>query len=223
MTRTVIFDLDGTLADTSGDLVAAGNAAFRHLGLGDVLDPATDARTAMVGGGRAMLKAGFERLGKPFDEAEMERGYPVLLAAYGESICRFTTLYPGTADAVEGLRRAGYRVGICTNKPEALAHQLLTALGVRELFGSLVGADTLAVRKPDPATLREAVARSGGEIGRSVLVGDSVTDRETARAAGARSLLVTFGPDGRNVIALEPDGLLEHYDGLGDAVVPLIG
>lgn len=221
--RTVIFDLDGTLADTSGDLIAAGNAAFRRMGFGDVLDPVADARTAMMGGGRAMLKAGFERLGQPFGEAEIAAGYPVLLTAYAENIDRFSTLYPGTAAAIEGLRGAGYGVGICTNKPEALAHQLLTALGVRNLFGSLIGADTLAVRKPDPAPLREAVTRLGGDHGQAILVGDSVTDRETARAAGMRSLLVTFGPDGRRVADLQPDALLDHYDGLAAVVAELIG
>ncbi|MGB5556912.1 MAG: HAD-IA family hydrolase [Paracoccaceae bacterium] len=221
--RTVIFDLDGTLADTSGDLVAAGNAAFREMGLGDLLDPVADARTAMMGGGRAMLKAGFEKVGRDFGEADIEAGYPLLLAAYAQDIDRYSTLYPGTARAIEGLRVAGYGVGICTNKPEGLAHQLLTALGVRELFGSLVGADTLSVRKPDPAPMREAVARLGGDLSRSILVGDSPTDRETARAAGVRSLLVTFGPVGREVEALEPDALLDHYDDLGAAVAGLIG
>lgn len=221
--KTVIFDLDGTLADTSGDLVAAANAAFRALGLGELLDPIADARTAMMGGGRAMLRAGFERIGKPFAETDIDAGYPLLLSAYAKNIDQFSTLYPGTAEAIEGLLSAGYRVGVCTNKPEALAHQLLCALGVRDLFGALIGADTLTVRKPDPAPMREAVIRLGGDIGQSVLVGDSPTDRETARAAGTRSLLVTFGPDGQGVAALEPDALLEHYDDLGRVVAGLIG
>ena len=221
--RTVIFDLDGTLADTSGDLVAAANAAFRQMGMGDLLDPATDARTAMVGGGRAMLQLGFEKVGQTFDEAAFAAGYPLLLEAYARDIDRFSTLYPGSVEAIEALREAGYAVGICTNKPEGLAHQLLTSLGVRDLFGSLVGADTLTVRKPDPAPMREAVVRLGGDLGRSVLVGDSPTDRETARAAGVRSLLVTFGPAGREVEALEPDALLNHYDDLGQMVAELIG
>lgn len=221
--KTVIFDLDGTLADTSGDLIAAANLTFRGMGFGDVLDPVADARTAMMGGGRAMLKAGLTRLGQPFGEAEIAAGYPLLLAAYAENIDRFSTLYPGTVAAIEGLRGAGYGIGICTNKPEALADQLLTSLGVRDLFGSLIGADTLPVRKPDPAPLLEAVTRLGGDHGRSILVGDSMTDRETARAAGIHSLLVTFGPDGPRVADLQPDALLDHYDGLGEAVAALIG
>ena len=223
MKPTVIFDLDGTLADTSADLVAAANASFRALGLGDLLDPVADARTALMGGGRAMLRLGFERAANGMGEAEVDAQYPVLLKAYATDIDRHTKLYPGAAEAIAGLGDAGYALGICTNKPEALADRLLVSLGMRQFFAGFIGADTLPVRKPDAAPLREAVTRSDGDPARAVLVGDSPTDRETARAAGMRSLLVTFGPDGREVAALEPDGLLDHYDDLGTAVARLIG
>jgi phosphoglycolate phosphatase len=103
--RTVIFDLDGTLADTSGDLIAAANACFQGLGYDDILDPAKDQATA-VRGGRAMLKLGFERLG--LDPAGIDVQYPVLLDHYGENIDVFTTLYPGAVAAVEGLLQTGY-------------------------------------------------------------------------------------------------------------------
>ncbi|MBL8563302.1 MAG: HAD hydrolase-like protein, partial [Gemmobacter sp.] len=138
---TVVFDLDGTLADTSADLIAAANACFRGLGHGDLLDPAADQLTAFHGG-RAMLKLGFERLGQG-DEALIAAQYPVLLAAYAEAIDTHTRLYPGVIPAVEALRSAGYATAICTNKPEGLAQTLVTRLGIRGLFGSLIGADTL--------------------------------------------------------------------------------
>ena len=152
----VIFDLDGTLADTSGDLLAAANACFRDMGAGDVLGP-DDAGVALRGG-RRMLTVGLERLGR-YDDATVDRYYPVLLEAYGAAIALHTRMYPGAMDAVEALKSAGFSVGICTNKPEGLARQLLTELDVIDAFGSLVGADTLPVRKPDPAPLFEA--RSG--------------------------------------------------------------
>jgi phosphoglycolate phosphatase len=147
--RTVIFDLDGTLADTSADLIGSANVCFRGLGLGNLLDPVADAATAFAGG-KAMLRLGFSRV-NGFNEAEVERQYPVLLAAYEADIDTYTTLYPGVIDAVERLRVAGTVVGICTNKPEGLAETLMTRLGVRGMFGALVGADTLPTRKPDPA------------------------------------------------------------------------
>lgn len=220
--RTVIFDLDGTLADTSGDLIAAANACFRAMGAGDVLDPVRDAGTALRGG-RAMLRLGLERLGRAEDLAELDRNYPLLLEAYADAIDVHTTLYPGAMEAVAALDSAGYRVGICTNKPEALAHLLMTRLGVRDAFASLVGADTLPVRKPDPEPLREAARRAGGDPARSLLVGDSDTDRETARAAGVPSVLVGFGPGAAGVAALGPEAVIGHFDELPGVVQRLIG
>lgn len=219
--RTVIFDLDGTLADTSGDLIAAANGCFRALGHGDLLDPAADAATAFRGG-RAMLRLGFSRLGLA-DEALVDGQYLPLLGRYAEAIDTHTRLYPGAVEAVEALRGAGYAVGICTNKPEGLSEVLLGRLGVRDLFGSLVGADTLPVRKPDPAPYLEAVGRAGGDVRRSVLVGDTETDSATARAAGVPVVLVTFGPDGDGVAALEPDALLPEFGALPGVVAGLIG
>ncbi len=215
--RCVIFDLDGTLADTAGDLIAACNAALGMLGHAPQLVMGADDAVAFRGG-RAMLRLATERMALDDDGAMVEAGYPLLLDAYGASIDRHTTLYPGAMEAVLRLKSNGVAVGICTNKPEGLAETLLARLGIRGEFAALVGADTLPVRKPDPAPLREAVARSGGALGRSILIGDTVTDRETARAAGRPCALVTFGPTGRAVADLQPEALIDHYDGL-DAVI----
>ncbi|MDV7141793.1 HAD-IA family hydrolase [Tropicimonas sp. TH_r6] len=221
--RTVIFDLDGTLADTSGDLIAAANACFRAEGHGDQLDPQGDASTAFHGG-RAMLRLGFSRLGFEAQRLEdaIEKCFRPLLTFYEEDIDRHTRLYPGTMEAVEALRATGIGVGICTNKPEGLAETLLQRLGVRAAFGSLIGADTLPVRKPDAAPLLEAVSRLGGDPARALLVGDTVTDREAARAAKMPCILVTFGPDGQGVSQLEPEALLENYAALPALVEKLL-
>ncbi len=213
--KTVIFDLDGTLADTSGDLIAAANVCFRQMGAGDMLDPMADQATALRGG-RAMLTLGMARLGRAEDSVEIDRYYPVLLEAYGEAIDVHTVMYPGAMDAVEELKRRGYGVGICTNKPEGLAETLLQRLGVRDAFASMIGADTLAVRKPDPEPLFEAARRAGGMPEKCLLVGDLDTDRNTARAAGVPSVLVTFGPAGGDMAALTPEALLEQYGDLPD-------
>ena len=219
--RSVIFDLDGTLADTSGDLIAAANACFRHIGQGDVLVPGDDAGIALRGG-KMMLTRGLERLGL-YEADKVEQLYPVLLEAYAGAIDTHTVLYPGAMEAVEALKARGYGVGICTNKPEALAELLMTRLGVRDAFASLVGADTLPVRNPDPEPLREAARRAGGDPAHCVLIGDSDTDRNTSRAAGVPSVLVTFGPSGADMAELQPEALLDRFEDLPDVVFSLIG
>ncbi|MFZ1471010.1 MAG: HAD-IA family hydrolase [Paracoccaceae bacterium] len=220
--KCVVFDLDGTLADTSDDLLAAANACFRSLGVGDQLTRA-DQLTAFHGG-RAMLRLGFTRLtpdAQP-DEAQIDLWYPRLLQAYAEAIDVHTRLYPGAVGAVEELRRTGHAVAICTNKPAGLAEALMRNLGVRDLFDALVGADTLPVRKPDPAPYHLAVRQSGGAA-RSMLVGDTETDRKTGLAAGVPVALVTFGPEGAGVARLTPDALLERFEDLPDMVARLLG
>lgn len=216
---SVIFDLDGTLADTSADLISAANACFRDLGLGDVLDPHRDKVTAFHGG-RAMLRAGLARTGA-LDAGEVERQYPRLLDYYAGALCVQTHLYPGAMEAVERLKADGYAVGICTNKPEGLAQALLVELGVRSAFGALIGADTLPVRKPDPEPLRETVRRLGRDPARTCLIGDTDTDRMTARAAGVPSVLVTFSATGRAVHELEPEATIDHFDELSDVILGL--
>ncbi|MCB1333844.1 MAG: HAD hydrolase-like protein [Roseivivax sp.] len=217
---TVIFDLDGTLADTSGDLIAAANRCFAEMGATARLDPVADAATALRGG-KAMLTLGLRREGRLSADL-VDRWYPELLRAYGEALHVHTVLYPGAMAAVERLRADGLRVGICTNKPEALAEALLVSLGVRSAFGSLVGADTLPTRKPDPAPHAAAVARAGGTLRGSCLIGDSDTDRRTASAAGVPCVLVTFAPLGRAPMeALMPEALIDHFDELPGVVAAL--
>jgi len=218
----VVFDLDGTLANTSADLIAAANAALIGLGHAPQLDPVGDAITAGRGG-HAMLALAQERLGPSARPDLIEAGIPLLLAAYRDGIDTHTRLYPGALDCLETLAGAGHRLAVCTNKPEELAVVLLRRLDVLDAFGSVIGSDTLSTRKPDPAPYFAAVRDAGGDPAQSFLVGDTVTDRETARAAGVPSVLVTFGPNGRSVAELAPEALLEHFDALPDLTRQLLG
>lgn len=220
--KTVVFDLDGTLADTSADLIAAANTCFIRLGHGDLLDPLADKLTAFHGG-RAMLRLGFSRLQGAWSEADVDEEYQYFLNSYGENIDRETQLYPFAREAVERLLSDGYTCAVCTNKPEGFARELLKRLGLNELFGSLIGADTLPVRKPDPLPYRTAVEAAGGNVTTSCLIGDTETDVNTARAAGVPVVLVRFGPEGDAIARLQPDALLDHYDELATIVAELIG
>ncbi len=213
---TVVFDLDGTLVDTSDDLLAAANAVLSRpvLGPGD--------RLTAFHGGRAMLRLGFTRLQEEWEEGDIDAAYPKLLEAYRGAIAVQSRLYPGAMAAVAALQQAGFAVSICTNKPEGLADLLLRALGVRDAFGALVGADTLPVRKPDPAPYRAAVERAGGSVARSMLVGDTETDAKTGVAAGVPVALVTFGPEGAGVARFQPAALLDRFEDLPDLAMRLL-
>ncbi|WCR09386.1 HAD-IA family hydrolase [Paracoccus stylophorae] len=217
MTGTVVFDLDGTLADTSGDLVAAANACFQARGLGALLDPVADALIAFHGG-RAMLRAGYARMDGdtllPPDAEDAD--YATLLDHYGDNIAVHTRLYPGARAALSALSDDGFRLAICTNKPESLARILLRELDIDGFFGAVVGADTLPVRKPDPRPYRAAVEGAGGTVARSFLLGDTETDRRTASAAGVRVALVSFGPEGEAISRLAPDALIGGFEELPD-------
>ncbi|MEP5031787.1 MAG: HAD-IIIA family hydrolase, partial [Marinomonas sp.] len=188
----------------------------------DLLDPATDAGTALRGG-RAMLRLGMERMGRATDDPLIDEYYDALLYHYAHDIDSHTRLYDGAMEAVAEIKARGYLVAICTNKPEGLAHDLLTRLGIRDTFAAMLGADTLPVRKPDPEHLLETVRRAGGDPAQCLLVGDSDTDRNTSKAAGVPSVLVTFGPAGGDMAALAPEALLERYSDLPDLVEQLLG
>lgn len=223
--RVAVFDLDGTLADTSADLIAAANAALEETGFGAPLDAVGD-RAHAFAGGRAMLRAGQARVTGAVDEAAVEAGYPRLLAHYAENIDRHTRSYDGVEAALDGLAAAGWGLAVCTNKPSDLAETLLARLGLRARFAAVLGADSLPVKKPDPRHLLEAIARAGGAPGRAVLVGDTATDRDAARAAGVACVLVSFGPEGPGIAALGPEALLDHFEalpGLLDRLIPVSG
>jgi phosphoglycolate phosphatase len=202
----VVFDLDGTLADTAPDLAAALNHSLAVLGRPRVA-PAS-VRPLIGHGARAMLRSALATSGEAPEEL-VERGYAILLEHYSEHICDGTKLFPGLEEALAEIEEAGAAVVVCTNKAEGLTRKLLGALGLGGRFAAIVGGDTLAVRKPDPAPLLEAVARAGG--GRAVLIGDSIVDAETAGGAGVPFVAVSFGFSDRPVEALGADAVIGSY------------
>jgi phosphoglycolate phosphatase len=202
----VAFDLDGTLADTAPDLAAALNHALERLGRPVV---APDSVRHLVGhGARSLLRKGLAASGEA-SEALVEKGFPFYIDYYAAHICVGTAVYPGVEEALDALSGRSAALAICTNKPERMTHRLLDALGWSRRFQAVIGADTLAVRKPDPAPLREAIARAGG--GRAVFVGDSITDADTAKAARIPFVAVSFGFSDRPVEQLDADAVIDDY------------
>ena len=210
----IAFDLDGTLADTAPDLAAALNHALRALGRPEV-EPES-VRYLVGHGARALLRRGLATSGAS-DEALVEQGFPHFIDYYAANICTGTRCYPGIEPVLDDLKARGIRTAICTNKPERLTHLLLRELGWSERFDAVVGGDTLPVRKPDPAPLHEAIARAGG--GRAAFVGDSITDADTARAAGLPFVAVSFGFFDLPIADLGADAVIDHYAELPAALV----
>ncbi|HYG48284.1 MAG TPA: HAD-IA family hydrolase [Allosphingosinicella sp.] len=135
---------------------------------------------------------------------------------YSDHICEGTSLFPGIEEALVDIEQAGARVAVCTNKQEALTLKLFDSLGWKDRFAAVVGGDTLPVRKPDPAPLLEAIARAGG--GRGLLVGDSITDADTAPAARLPFVAVSFGFSDQPVEALGADAVIDDFRELDEAL-----
>ena len=202
----VAFDLDGTLADTAPDLTASLNHALEQLGR-QPIDPER-VRHLVGHGARSLLRKGLAETGEA-SERLVEQGLPIYLEHYGDHICVGTTIYPALEEAMDALAARGAALAICTNKGERLSRRLVDALGWSGRFASVVGADTLPVRKPDPRPLHEAIARAGG--GRAAFVGDSITDADTARAAGVPFVAVSFGFSDRPASELGADAVIDSY------------
>jgi len=188
---TVVFDLDGTLVDTAPDLVATLNVILAREGLPPL---AYDAARNMVGGGaRLMLERAFAAEGRSLSEAEIGRLFGAFIAHYSAHIADHSRPFPGLEAALDELARGGCRFAVCTNKLEGLSRQLLAALGLAERFAAICGADTHGLQKPNPEPLLRTLAQIGGRRDRAVMVGDSATDIDTARAAGIPVVAVDFG------------------------------
>ena len=213
---TVVFDLDGTLADSAPDLAASLNHTLATLGRATLSEAAV--RTMIGNGVRMLLRRGLAATGSASD-ADVDRASPLFMRYYAAHICDATRAYPGADAMLETLADAGAALATCTNKPEALARALIDALGWSGRFRAIVGGDTLPVRKPDPAPLLEAVARAGG--GRAVLVGDSITDAETAAAAALPLVAVSFGYRDRPATTLGAAAVIDTFRDLPEALARL--
>jgi phosphoglycolate phosphatase len=184
---TLLLDLDGTLVDSAPDLAACLNrrlAAHGHapLPLADVV--------GMIGDGvGALLQRGFAARRATPDAAVL----PDFMADYAAHVADATRPYPGAAAALAHLAAAGWCIGVCTNKPEALARDVLAATGLLPAIAAIGGGDSFPVRKPDPGHVRATLARAGGDPARAVMVGDHRNDILAAHGAGLPAVFAAWG------------------------------
>ncbi|MGO9759411.1 MAG: HAD-IA family hydrolase [Roseiarcus sp.] len=219
--RTLVFDLDGTLAETAGDLIGTLNVVLAAEGIEPV--PESAARSLLGAGARALIERGYARAGREIGQAKLDALFGAFLAHYNAHIADNSWLYPGVEDALDRCAQAGYALAVCTNKLERSSHLLLRALGVADRFRFVCGQDTFGVAKPDPRPLLGTLARIGGDLARSVMIGDSRSDVEAARAAGIPVIAVDFGYSDAPVAQLRPDRVISHFSELPAAVAAIRG
>ncbi len=215
-TPCAIFDLDGTLAHTAPDLVGTVNNLFAGRGFAPL--PLSIAETTAGFGAKALIRAALDHAGHPVDEREVDSLYHPFLDRYAERIADESRLYDGVIDTLDTLEAQGWIVGVCTNKPEGLARTLLERLDVLHRFAALIGSDTLPVRKPDPVALLTTIERCGAEAHFSVMIGDTDTDRNTARNADVPCIMTSFGYSDTPVTDMAPEAVVHSFTEMVDAL-----
>jgi phosphoglycolate phosphatase len=222
MALALIFDLDGTLVDTAPDLLGATNAVLDAAGRPEM---DTASLRHMVGfGARSLIAQAMAATGAPAADSDMDRLVAIFLDHYRAHIADFSRPFPGVEDTLKRLRADGARLGILTNKPAELTAPLLEKLGLLEYFAAVYGAGRKSYTKPDPRIFHDVVADLfAGEEGRgpAVMIGDSVTDLSTARAAGAPCILMSYGYTPVPARDLGADLVLDDFSQLPGALKKL--
>ncbi len=216
---TVVFDLDGTLVDTAPDLT---NALNHVLAGRDVPPVKPEEIRRFVGlGARRMIEEGLSRHngGAGIDAEDL---LPDFLEFYAANIAVESRPFPGAVAALDSLSEAGACLAILTNKREGLSRRLLTALDLDGRFAQIVGRDTLAICKPDPESLLTTIERAGGKSNRAVMVGDSLTDIATAKAASVPIVAVRFGYADEAVETYQPTRIIDDFSELQETVSLLL-
>jgi phosphoglycolate phosphatase len=218
--RIVIFDLDGTLVDTAPDLINALNFVLDREGLPPV--PLHSARNMIGAGSRKLIERGLELEGRSATPADVDRLTADFIEHYAAHIADESRPFPGLESALDDLATRGYRFAVCTNKLEWLSKLLLDRLGLASRFSAICGADTFGVSKPDPAILRQTIARAGGQLSAAIMVGDAGPDIGVARRAGIPVIGVEFGYTEVPIADLKPDRVIAHMGELPATVESLI-
>jgi phosphoglycolate phosphatase len=217
--RTIVFDLDGTLVDTAPDLISALNFVLEREGLAPV--PLHSARNMIGAGARKLIERGLELEGRSMSADEVTRLTGDFIDYYAAHIADASRPFEGLESALDDLSARGYRFAVCTNKLEWLSKLLLDQLGLSARFSAICGADTFGVSKPDPAILKQTIARAGGQLSSAVMVGDAGPDIGVARRAGIPVIGVEFGYTEVPIADLKPDRLIKHMRELPAAVESL--
>lgn len=212
----LVFDLDGTLLETAPDLVGTLNEILTEEGLQPI--PLSTAKTYIGQGAKMMIEKGFAANGATAGDGRANELMPVFLDKYEARIARETYAFPGLLDALDRLQQEGWDFAVCTNKHERLARILLEELGLTNRFVAITGGDSFAHKKPHPEHLLKTVELAGASPEDTIMVGDSRSDIDAAKAASIPVIAVDFGYTPVPVDQLGPDVVISHFDQIDEAI-----
>jgi len=213
---TVVYDLDGTLIDSAADMQVAVSRVLADHGLPAITDQ--DARMFMGEGSQVTMRRAFAKFGRTLADEEAKAVTREFVRYYEAEPMRFTTAFDGVPEVVARFDRLGLRQGVCTNKFERPSRIILEALKLMPPILDVAGADTFAVRKPDPGHILQLIDRIGGNPARAVMIGDSVHDVAAAHAAGVPAVLVSWGYTAKPAHELGAEAVIERFDALPEAL-----
>jgi len=210
----VIFDLDGTLIDSSIDLANSVNATRAHLGLPPIENEVV---YSYVGNGAPVLIR--KALGPEYSEKVVEDALLFFLGYYRDHMLDNTVLYPGVREALERFRSAGIPMAVLTNKPVRFSEAIIDGLGLASHFMRIYGGNSFDFKKPHPVGVEKLMAESGATREQTVMVGDSAVDVQTARNANIMACGVTWGFQPGTFTAHPPDFFVDKPEELADRVI----
>jgi phosphoglycolate phosphatase len=217
----VVFDLDGTLAETAPDIMRTLNVILEREGLPAL--PIERARELVGAGARALIERGFKVSGRPLGPEKLELLFEDFLTIYADAVAPNSFIHDGVIGALDTLAAEGFVFGVCTNKPILHTRLILDHFSITDRFAAIAGRDSFPFFKPDPRHLTQTIAEAGADPRRAVMVGDSHTDIATARAAGLPVVCVPFGYTDVPIESLSPDLVIQHFSELPQAVRQLTG
>jgi phosphoglycolate phosphatase len=208
----LVFDLDGTLVDSAPDLIATLAAILPRFGFAADRDPAL--RDGIGHGARHLIEYALHRQRAEIEPTTLDAMHQEFIEYYEANICVETRLNPGLLGLLDRFAATGWTFAVCTNKLEGLSRLVLQKLGVADRFVAICGGDSFPHRKPEPAHLLDTITAAGGSPDRAIMIGDSRTDLDTARAAHVPVVGVTFGYTPVPMAELRPDLLVESFEDL---------
>ncbi len=203
----LIFDLDGTLIDSRLDLANSVNATRAYMGMGPLPHETV---FSYVGNGAPVLIQ--RALGPGASAEDQERALHFFIRYYHDHRLDDTVLYPGVADTLDALAGAGVTMAVLTNKPVRISEAICEGLNVARHFVRVYGGNSFAQKKPDPVGILQLIRETGAAPARTLMVGDSSVDIETARNAGVKSAGLTYGFQPESLQAVPPDFLLDQFE-----------